>query len=177
MKIRIVSDKQASTHIQYVEETKCKLLEVVLPADGKACWVEMNGKQYYLDDTTDEGIAECNPADNDAPPPGDDETMQVYKSVHADLHRAFNDQRFTGYDQTTGENNHPLKGVTCRVLKRYGSQDDIGNDCVVGVTEDDYLDEGRGKSKIAENVGWDFEIPAGLVAVAANMTEELEDVK
>ena len=32
---------------------------VALPEDIKACYIEMNGKRYYLDDTTDEGIAEC----------------------------------------------------------------------------------------------------------------------
>jgi len=69
MRIRIIEDKPANTTIQYVEETTCPLPEYILPADVKACWIEMNGKMYHLDDTTDEGIAECNPADNDEPAP------------------------------------------------------------------------------------------------------------
>lgn len=35
------------------------LHQFVMPEQVQACYVEMNGKEYYLDDTTDEGIVEC----------------------------------------------------------------------------------------------------------------------
>ena len=38
--------------------------KIKLPEGVKVAYVEMNGKTYYLDDSTDEGIAEC--FDNEA---------------------------------------------------------------------------------------------------------------
>ena len=59
------------TYRQRSKPGHAHIVEITLADGVDVAYVTMNGKTYYLDDTTDEGIAECDPADNDEPCPMD----------------------------------------------------------------------------------------------------------
>ena len=53
------SQMKTETKSRTVELTGGQCAEMSLPGDVTAIYIEMNGKTYYLDDSTGEGIAEC----------------------------------------------------------------------------------------------------------------------